>query len=378
MGKQSARLYYQGKDHKEIYYNGHYHDRMYMGSQLVWEKLKGGIRWTAYESAGSTGDFIRYNGSRFVLIDYKGRVYYSEDAITWTGIGNPLPEEDGIYCLQDADFNICGTLFVTTKKYYHYRVDPAYQFAVSADGISWRLLDTMTVQGISGEYVTYKAHFSEKNYIYVGMAFYENGTYLTYGSGTAGGTMTGQNLIDFKTKIIKDGNCESGMIYAWKYINGYYYFISDTTLRTNMVSFFAGIWRSKDMKEFEFLKKADGISGMRKFSECKILAYQDLVAAIIDYKVYYTKNGTDFEEYKSVAAVKAGAIESDGRIAVQATYGPIYITRNGETEEYKLKDLLGEIEVVNTSNIHTFVMDQKIYIIYTDYDKIVSLIGEVE
>lgn len=39
MGKQSSRLYYQGKDHKDIYFQGHYHDAMYVGSQLVWEKI---------------------------------------------------------------------------------------------------------------------------------------------------------------------------------------------------------------------------------------------------------------------------------------------------------------------------------------------------
>lgn len=40
MGKQSSRLYFQGKDHKDIYYQGHYHDAMYIGSTLVWEKIK--------------------------------------------------------------------------------------------------------------------------------------------------------------------------------------------------------------------------------------------------------------------------------------------------------------------------------------------------
>ena len=40
MGKQSARLYYKGKDHKDIYYKGHYHVKMYKGDQLIWEKLK--------------------------------------------------------------------------------------------------------------------------------------------------------------------------------------------------------------------------------------------------------------------------------------------------------------------------------------------------
>lgn len=45
MGRQSARIYFQGKDHKEIYFNGHYHDQMYLADSkgkatLVWEKVK--------------------------------------------------------------------------------------------------------------------------------------------------------------------------------------------------------------------------------------------------------------------------------------------------------------------------------------------------
>lgn len=48
MGRQSARLYFQGKDHKDIYFNGHYHDQMYLSDgegnvTLVWEKIKEGI-----------------------------------------------------------------------------------------------------------------------------------------------------------------------------------------------------------------------------------------------------------------------------------------------------------------------------------------------
>lgn len=39
MGKQSARLYYQGKDHKDIFYQGNFHDKMYKGNRLLWEKL---------------------------------------------------------------------------------------------------------------------------------------------------------------------------------------------------------------------------------------------------------------------------------------------------------------------------------------------------
>ena len=38
MGRQSSRLFFNGKDHKDIYYQGHYHKAMYLGSELVWEK----------------------------------------------------------------------------------------------------------------------------------------------------------------------------------------------------------------------------------------------------------------------------------------------------------------------------------------------------
>ncbi len=39
MGKQSARLYCQGKDHKDIYFRLNFHDAMYKGSRLVWNKI---------------------------------------------------------------------------------------------------------------------------------------------------------------------------------------------------------------------------------------------------------------------------------------------------------------------------------------------------
>lgn len=41
MGKQSARLYYQGNDHKDIYFHGKYHQAMYKANQLVWKKILG-------------------------------------------------------------------------------------------------------------------------------------------------------------------------------------------------------------------------------------------------------------------------------------------------------------------------------------------------
>lgn len=39
MGKQSARLYYQGKDHKDIFFHEKYHGKMFKNGQILWEKL---------------------------------------------------------------------------------------------------------------------------------------------------------------------------------------------------------------------------------------------------------------------------------------------------------------------------------------------------
>lgn len=44
MGRQSARLWFDGHDHKDIYFDGHYHKQMYLSDEnanltLLWEKL---------------------------------------------------------------------------------------------------------------------------------------------------------------------------------------------------------------------------------------------------------------------------------------------------------------------------------------------------
>ncbi|MGM9571964.1 MAG: hypothetical protein ACI3ZR_07085, partial [bacterium] len=66
--RQSSRIYFVGKDHKDIYFQGHYHDKMYIGSQLVWEKLKG-------------GEYI---------FDFKFDYYSEDDDFFLTAVGYPL------------------------------------------------------------------------------------------------------------------------------------------------------------------------------------------------------------------------------------------------------------------------------------------------
>ena len=83
MGKQSARLYFQGKDHKEIYYQGHYHKAMYIGSQLVWEKITGAKKELDRVSS------ISYNGVFYVVRQFK---YSDSDAELRILVGTALDE----------------------------------------------------------------------------------------------------------------------------------------------------------------------------------------------------------------------------------------------------------------------------------------------
>lgn len=67
MGKQSARIYYQGKDHKDIYYDGHYHDAMYLGSQLLWKKIKQGWELAGYFEGTGFCQKVTYGNGMFLF-----------------------------------------------------------------------------------------------------------------------------------------------------------------------------------------------------------------------------------------------------------------------------------------------------------------------
>lgn len=82
MGKQSARLYYRGKDHKDIYFQGKYHNAMIVrkedDAELVWRKLydEGYFVYTRWTLAFST---YSYN-TAILYPKYKIREFYSDNA----------------------------------------------------------------------------------------------------------------------------------------------------------------------------------------------------------------------------------------------------------------------------------------------------------
>lgn len=102
MGRQSSRLYFQGKDHKDIYFQGHYHDAMYLSDSegnvtLVWEKLKKTLDVKTFLLTYD-GDLYIATISRIIqntnTLFYSGNDIYNMEANTikgpYTGAKTPI------------------------------------------------------------------------------------------------------------------------------------------------------------------------------------------------------------------------------------------------------------------------------------------------
>lgn len=151
MGRQSSRIYFQGKDHKDIYFQGHYHDKMYIGSQLVWEKLKDSLMskyYTGFPYLLNSSKLYAENGSSALFCDARN-AYMTEDFVSMNkvltvdkhmcGETEYLEYIDGLYCVN-------GKFFVRTYLYSgSSTVYPQYNGGViysSEDGENWNQIDT--------------------------------------------------------------------------------------------------------------------------------------------------------------------------------------------------------------------------------------------
>lgn len=93
MGRQSARLIYQGKDHKDIYYNGHYHDAMYWSDNegnvtLVWEKLKGTL-------VKNISMLSYVNGKYYAVVESADYMYQESYPVLYEGTSLSRMHEKG-------------------------------------------------------------------------------------------------------------------------------------------------------------------------------------------------------------------------------------------------------------------------------------------
>lgn len=131
MGRQSSRIYYQGKDHKDIFFQNKYHQKMYKGSDLVWEKL------------------YRYfvDNSYFAVFDFDSKKYISER-------GRYLVSE----LKKGPVFSIASIYDYEERRYF---------FAISYDMLQWKeVKDLEYVSNIAGKTSGY-IYMSSQNGFFV-------------------------------------------------------------------------------------------------------------------------------------------------------------------------------------------------------------------
>lgn len=132
MGKQSARLYYQGKDHKDIFFQNKYHHKMYKGGDLVWEKL---YRY-----------FVRNNNLE--VFDFDSKKYLSGNDFRYS-----------IFRLKKGPTDAIAIMYDTENERYF--------FAISYDMLRWKEVKE----------IEYKARIDGKSVYYFFMASY-NGFFV--------------------------------------------------------------------------------------------------------------------------------------------------------------------------------------------------------
>lgn len=114
MGKQSSRIYYQGKDHKDIYFQKKYHEKMYKGSTLVWEKL-----YPESYFVGTSDAFMwlaiiakEYADTKKTLQVYYYFYYTNETIAADINFGNVYVTKDLIHFKDTGEYlsNLYGTI----------------------------------------------------------------------------------------------------------------------------------------------------------------------------------------------------------------------------------------------------------------------------
>lgn len=182
MGRQSSRLYFQGKDHKDIYFQGHYHDAMYLTDSegiatLVWEKLKGepvniryismlsyinGKYYLVAESSEWTSDFgypVLYEGISLSKMKKRGLIFGD----------NPVR---GRYYVMHSYLNRLVIIKTYNISERAVAIVPIVDNKADMDNISYEL-DTYEYSGYT-PYQSSECVYKNGNYYYCKNRFYKN------------------------------------------------------------------------------------------------------------------------------------------------------------------------------------------------------------
>lgn len=374
MGRQSSRIYFQGKDHKDIYFQGHYHDRMYIGSQLVWEKIKGGISWVGYENSGTYG-FVKYNGTVFLYIDNNGNLYTSNDAVSWNVVSSPYAENyilHSPYLMEGNGKFLCGKKY----RYYYKGYRTGYQLAVSNDGVNWEPINKINVIFSSDSIQEYSTDNTDGKSPYFTRVMYANGKYFTSSYGyTNTGIAYSSNLVDWYRFSIKINSYNVSSIEAVSYIDGYYYLGVSASTSSYVV-------KTQDFSAYETVftgTSAKSIWNISKFLSGIIIHYQN--------DIYYSEDGSSFEKTgtalpESVPStndnIRANVfLNSNEYIMVNANSN--YINEYADISGYK-QILISDIFEYSsaTSRISVILNDKRLYVFLNQETKVISLTGTME
>lgn len=158
MGQLSARIYFAGTDHKDIYYSGNYHEKMYVGTELVWEKLKKNRIWETIDlyKFGFTAAYVVYDiayGNGVFLYVTPVRVGCSEDGTEWEVYDSAM----GFHTI-----NFCNGIFIATCSCGFYMT--------SIDGRNWKTITEIHIDG--------KPCTDSKKYFKTWKVYYAGGYYF--------------------------------------------------------------------------------------------------------------------------------------------------------------------------------------------------------
>lgn len=362
MGRQSSRLYFEGKDHKDIYFQGHYHKAMYIGAQKVWEKLTSSLTWKGYESDGNLG-YVRYNGKVFLYIDNYGNLHTSEDAINWTITTSPFPYK---YRLNNQHLTSGNGLFLCTKYFYYiHENEIGRQIAYSADGINWEKIDRIWMVYESGQRVEYDVENKEGFVPYFDNIVYANGKYFSYCYGTNGGDCYSTDLITWYKLKIRVADVEFIRIKDVVFNNGYYYFSSSYSVTEHMIV------RSADLKNFDVVFDRNRISGISCF-----LNGIAVLSKIHPRYIYFSNNGTDYTIIAHQTDTDVFDAGNSFMIGFSRTFIYEFWTNGPYQNMYYLKDI---IEIEGGDYMVSVVVDDKTAYAFVNLEnKVYSLIGKLE
>ena len=131
MGKQSSRIFYQGKDHKDIAYKNNMHYKMYKNGQLIWEKLFPDEYFVLGTIVGRL-----YSGLH--IVDTKNKFI---DKIPFANLTGNRENIDSV------PFDILGCINkILFGKYYYGKNGVC--FATSTDGENWKKIQEIRSSAI--------------------------------------------------------------------------------------------------------------------------------------------------------------------------------------------------------------------------------------